>query len=67
MAIQNPRQWSPDSPFLYNLTVSLAAGGRGAPVDAVRAYFGMRTVSLGLAAEYFISCVARVPHGGTLL
>ena len=50
------RLWSADSPFLYNLTVTLSAGsagsaeagaGAGAVVDTVGSYFGMRTLSTG--------------------
>lgn len=50
--ISNPRLWSPDSPFLYNLKVTLGtgtatarSGGKGG--DEVESYFGMRKVSLG--------------------
>uniref|UniRef100_A0A7S2SZ41 Glycoside hydrolase n=1 Tax=Chloropicon primus TaxID=1764295 RepID=A0A7S2SZ41_9CHLO len=46
-----PRLWSPDSPFLYNLTVSLHLSGRGEIVDQVESYFAMREVSLGRAGE----------------
>jgi len=49
-----PRLWSPDSPWLYPLKVSLHprssennAGGEAEPVDTVHSYFGMRKVSLG--------------------
>jgi hypothetical protein len=37
--------WSPDSPFLYNLTVTLQSGGK--TVDEVAGYFGMRKIALG--------------------
>ena len=40
MAIPNPKLWSPDSPFLYNVDVTLDG-------DVVHSYFGMRTISLG--------------------
>lgn len=43
--IQNPRHWSPDSPFLYDLSVSLARGDQA--VDAVDSYFGLRKIALG--------------------
>ncbi len=39
------KAWSPDTPFLYNLTVSLERGGQ--VVDQVRSYFGMRKIDLG--------------------
>jgi hypothetical protein len=45
MAIPSPKLWSPASPFLYNITVTLADGKGGA--DSVRSYVGMRTVALG--------------------
>lgn len=44
MTIPAPQLWSPDSPFLYNLTVSINGT---AVADTVRGYFGMRTVALG--------------------
>eukprot|EP01050_Picozoa_sp_SAG11_P015312 SAG11_NODE_1972_length_3980_cov_6.425921_1_plen_436_part_00 len=57
IAIPTPQLWSPLSPFLYNMTISISAeqpitsdgGLEAAPVviDTVRAYFGMRTVALG--------------------
>lgn len=36
--------WSPDSPFLYGLTVTLKVDGR--TVDTVRSYFGMRKIEV---------------------
>ena len=48
VAIPKPRLWSPSSPFLYNLTVTIGEGGGLANgTDTVLAYFGMRTVTLG--------------------
>jgi hypothetical protein len=44
--IRKPKLWSPDSPFLYGLKVTLKNGG-GKQVDAVDSYFGMRKISLG--------------------
>ena len=44
-----PRQklklWSPESPFLYDLTVTLHQGQK--TVDRVASYFGMRKIDLG--------------------
>ncbi|MFE6855970.1 glycoside hydrolase family 2 protein, partial [Streptomyces sp. NPDC057674] len=39
--VPNPRLWSPDDPFLYDLKVTLR-DSTGAAVDAVGSYFGMR-------------------------
>ncbi len=36
--------WSPDDPFLYDLRITLKAGGRVA--DSVASYFGMRKIGL---------------------
>ncbi|MEU4693483.1 AbfB domain-containing protein [Actinoplanes sp. NPDC023714] len=41
--VPNPRLWSPDDPFLYNLRVSLR-NSAGATVDQVTSYFGMREI-----------------------
>ncbi len=43
--IRNPKLWSPDSPHLYDLRVSLKSGGK--TVDEVTSYFGMRKIALG--------------------
>ncbi len=40
--------WSPESPFLYDLTLSLVRDGR--VVDQVQSYFGLREVSIRGAA-----------------
>ena len=45
MPIKNARLWSPEDPFLYDLSVSLKLGSR--TVDEVESYFGMRKISLG--------------------
>jgi hypothetical protein len=44
LPLSNPKLWSPDSPFLYDLQVSLKKGGQEA--DRVSSYFGMRQVAL---------------------
>jgi len=41
LPIKSPRRWSPDAPFLYDLTIRLEDG------DEVRSYFGMRDIRLG--------------------
>jgi beta-galactosidase/beta-glucuronidase len=38
-----PKLWSPDSPHLYDLTVSLLDGD-GKPIDTVKSYTGIRSV-----------------------
>ncbi len=43
--LDNPKLWSPDHPFLYDLTVSLYKGNK--KTDEVKSYFGMRKSSLG--------------------
>lgn len=45
LTIDNPKLWSPDSPFLYDLSVLLVRDGRR--IDSVKSYFGMRKISLG--------------------
>jgi len=44
------RLWSPDSPFLYDLQVTLK-GRTGKAVDRVESYFGMRRISVGKDAD----------------
>src|SRR5699024_9373816 len=43
--VENMKLWSPKTPFLYDLTVSLYKGNE--KVDEVKSYFGMRKISLG--------------------
>ena len=38
--IKDPKLWSPDSPFLYDLEVGIKGG------DKVKSYFGMRKISM---------------------
>jgi len=40
LKIPNPKLWSPDSPFLYDVNVTSGA-------DSVKSYFGMRKISVG--------------------
>ncbi|MES2733799.1 MAG: PA14 domain-containing protein [Bacteroidota bacterium] len=47
LTINNPKLWSPDSPFLYDLVVTLT--NSTSTVDEVGSYFGMRKISLGTA------------------
>ena len=45
LAVKEPKLWSPDSPFLYDLDVELLHDGKA--VDAVKSYAAMRKISLG--------------------
>jgi hypothetical protein len=45
VALSQPRQWSPNDPFLYDLVIQLQRDGQA--VDSVGGYLGMREVSLG--------------------
>ena len=49
VVIDDPRLWSPEDPFLYNLTVRLV--GDGDPVDEVTSYFGMRKITVATDAS----------------
>ena len=44
LPIESPRLWSPDDPFLYDLSVQLVAGDT--IVDTVDSYFGMRKIEM---------------------
>lgn len=46
ITLNNPKLWSPDSPFLYDLKLQLK-DKKGQVVDEVKSYFGMRSISLG--------------------
>ena len=48
-SIANPKLWSPDSPYLYDLKISLLLGSSA--VDSVKSYFGLRTVGHGKTAS----------------
>jgi len=45
LALSSPKLWTPDSPHLYDLSISLKTSGK--VVDEVRSYFGMRKIALG--------------------
>ena len=49
--IRNARLWSPETPFLYSVEVTLKLGNR--TMDRVESYFGMRKISLGKDAKGF--------------
>jgi len=46
LSIANPKLWSPESPFLYDLKITLK-DGNGKVTDEVMSYFGMRDIKLG--------------------
>lgn len=43
VAVPNAKLWSPESPFLYDMEVSVLRGGKA--IDKVKSYFGMRKIS----------------------
>lgn len=43
ITLNNPKLWSPESPFLYDMEVALLSGGKVA--DQVKSYFAMRKIS----------------------
>jgi hypothetical protein len=45
IAIANPKLWSPESPHLYDIVVTLKSGDK--TVDTVSSYFAMRKIALG--------------------
>lgn len=46
LPVGNPILWSPDSPFLYDLRLTLY-NADGSVADVVKSYFGMRDIKLG--------------------
>ena len=42
--VANPKLWSPDSPFLYDLKITLLSDNT--PIDSLGSYFGMRKISM---------------------
>ena len=42
--VKNPRLWSPESPFLYDVEIELQKDGK--TVDIVKSYAGMRKIAL---------------------
>ena len=45
ISVPNPKLWSPNSPFLYDVSVTLGNGNQVS--DRVSSYFGMRKISIG--------------------
>lgn len=44
LKILDPKLWSPESPFLYDIKIRLVKGGK--VIDEIKSYFGMRKFSL---------------------
>jgi beta-galactosidase/beta-glucuronidase len=58
--LRNPKLWTPDAPFLYDLEATLLVNGKQA--DRVGGYFGMRKISLGKDAGGRLRlCLNNVP------
>jgi concanavalin A-like lectin/glucanase superfamily protein/glycosyl hydrolase family 2 len=49
LPVPDAKLWSPDHPFLYRLTVRVAAGAK--TVDQVGSYFGMRSIGMAKGAD----------------
>ncbi|MBD1260563.1 beta-galactosidase [Maribacter polysiphoniae] len=44
ISLKNPKLWSPESPFLYDIQVKLISAGK--TTDQVKSYFAMRKISM---------------------
>lgn len=44
LPVKNPKLWSPDNPFLYDLTISVIRNKK--VIDEVKSYFAMRKISV---------------------
>jgi hypothetical protein len=51
LKINDPVLWSPDKPFLYDISIELKKGN--ATVDKVKSYTGLRKISLGKTSDGF--------------
>ncbi len=49
LPVENPRLWSPDDPYLYDLDVTLTDGQS---TDKIESYFGMRSVDVQKVGGY---------------
>jgi hypothetical protein len=52
LQIKDPLLWSPDKPFLYDITIELKNNNK--TVDTVKSYTGIRKISIGKTADGFI-------------
>ena len=72
LKIDNPKLWSPDAPFLYDLKLELVkAKADNQPqksLETLKSYFGMRKISLGDGPFGKVLCLNDKPlfHYGTL-
>jgi len=48
--IPTPKLWSPDSPFLYDMKITLKSGT--SKIDSLNSYFGMRKISMAKVGNY---------------
>ena len=55
LAVDNPRLWSPEDPFLYEFTVDT-------PTDTVSSYFAFRTLSVETVEGYPRMCLNGKPY-----
>jgi len=44
--LENPKLWSPTSPFLYDLKISLIKNEKGDVIDEIKSYIGMRKIAI---------------------
>jgi beta-galactosidase/beta-glucuronidase len=51
LQIKDPVLWSPDKPFLYDITAELQKEGK--TVDEIKSYTGIRKISIGKTADGF--------------
>lgn len=56
--IKNPKLWSPDSPFLYDLKIKLENGGE--VLDEVSSYAGMRKISLSAKGRAAVNTEVKI-------
>lgn len=52
LSVPNAKLWSPESPFLYDMEVTLSKGGK--VVDKVKSYAAMRKFSMKMGADHII-------------
>ena len=49
LQVSNPKLWSPQTPFLYDLKVAVIRNNK--VIDEIQSYFGMRKISVGTDAN----------------